>query len=54
MPVGDNGAASERRKSVSDENKVLARRWLEEGFNEGNLAVADEIFADDYVNRKSG
>ena len=35
---------------MSAENKALARRWLEEGFNEGNLNVADEIFADDYIN----
>lgn len=53
MAACDNGAASERRESVSYENKVLARRWLEEGFNEGNVAVADKIFAEDYVNHEA-
>ena len=34
---------------MSEENKALARRFLEEAFNEGNLGLADEIFASDYV-----
>ena len=34
---------------MSEENKTLARRVLEEVFNEGNLDVVDEIFAQDYV-----
>lgn len=28
--------------------KALERRFIEEAFNEGNLAVVDEIFAEDY------
>jgi hypothetical protein len=28
---------------MSEENKALARRFLEEAFNEGNLDVVDEI-----------
>jgi steroid delta-isomerase-like uncharacterized protein len=34
----------------AEENKALARRVLEEMFNEGNLDLADEVFAPDYVN----
>ncbi len=32
-----------------EENKAVVRRFLEEIFNEGNLDVADELFAPDYV-----
>jgi hypothetical protein len=28
-----------------EENKALAQRWFTEGWNRGNTAVADEIFA---------
>jgi steroid delta-isomerase-like uncharacterized protein len=34
---------------MSEENKALARRFLEEACNEGNLGVVDEIVASDYV-----
>jgi steroid delta-isomerase-like uncharacterized protein len=34
---------------MSEENKAKVRRFLEEAFNEGNLGMADEIFASDYV-----
>jgi steroid delta-isomerase-like uncharacterized protein len=34
---------------MSEENKTLARRFLKEAFNEGNLDVVDEIVASDYV-----
>jgi steroid delta-isomerase-like uncharacterized protein len=30
-------------------NKSLVRRWIEVGFNQRNLAVADEIFAEQLV-----
>ncbi len=33
----------------TEENKALARRAIEELFNRGNLDVADELFALDYV-----
>ncbi len=34
---------------MSEENKEKVRRFVEEVFNEGNLGVADELFASDYV-----
>ena len=34
---------------MSEENKALARRYVEEAINKGNLAVIDELTADDFV-----
>jgi len=38
----------------TEENKVLARRFVEEGFSTGNLALADEIVAPNFVNYDPG
>ena len=35
---------------MSEQNKMISRRLIEEGFNKGNLAVVDEVCADNYVN----
>lgn len=35
---------------MSTENKHILRRFFEEIFNQGNLAVADTIVAADYIN----
>lgn len=35
---------------MSEENVAASRRLFEEGFNKGNLAVADEVIAADAVN----
>ena len=32
-----------------EENVELIRRWLEEGWNEQNIELADELFAEDFV-----
>ncbi len=34
---------------MSEENKALIRRWVEEAVNAGNLTVADEIMAPHYA-----
>lgn len=35
---------------TTEANKAIVRRLLEEGFNTGNMAVLDEMLADDFVN----
>ncbi len=32
-----------------EENKTLVRRWLEEGSNQGNATIIDELMAPDFV-----
>lgn len=38
----------------TEENKVIARRWSEELWSKGDLAVADEIVAPNYVRHDPG
>ena len=35
--------------SLEEENKEVARRYMEEAFNKGNLAVVPEVVAPEYV-----
>ncbi len=35
---------------MSEENKARSRRFIEEVWNQGNMAVVDEIVAPDFVN----
>ena len=37
-----------------EQNKAMARRWSEELWGKGNLAVADEIIAPEYVRHDPG
>src|SRR6516165_8224211 len=37
-----------------EQNKATARRWSEELWGRGNLAVADEIIASDYIRHDPG
>ena len=54
------GPSHAQRRDGGDEmttverNKALARRWSEELWSRGNLAVADEIIAADYVRHDPG
>src|SRR5919202_2687526 len=34
----------------AEENKAIVRRWVEECYNPGNLALVDELFAPDFAN----
>ena len=38
----------------AEENKALARQFIEAGFSKGNLAVADAIIAPNFVNHDPG
>lgn len=38
---------------MSDENKALIQRFVEEAFNRGNLDVADEVYAPGFVSHES-
>jgi steroid delta-isomerase-like uncharacterized protein len=38
----------DRTEGIGDENKALVRRWIEEGFNRQNLAVVDELVAEQF------
>jgi len=37
----------------TEENKALVRCWLKECYNKGNVAVADELIATNYVNHST-
>src|SRR5262245_60659600 len=41
-------------QSAIEQNKAVARRWSEELWSRGNLAVADEIIAPDYERHDPG
>lgn len=38
---------------LAEENKTVVRRWLEECYNKGNVAAADELIAPDYINHSA-
>jgi predicted ester cyclase len=41
-------------RSLSSDNETTYRRLIEEGFNQGNLAVVDELVAPDAVEHQRG
>src|SRR5262245_63998008 len=36
----------DRTEGVTAENKAFVRQWIEEGFNKQNLAIVDDLFAE--------
>jgi steroid delta-isomerase-like uncharacterized protein len=36
-------------KMSAEQNKSVVRRWVEEGWNKGNLTVVDQIYTPDFV-----
>ena len=38
----------------TEDNKAIIRRWVEEGWNKGNLAVVDEVYAANVVQHDPG
>src|SRR5215218_8561599 len=46
-PARESG--NRRSGSMSDENKAVVRRFIEEVYNRGNLSVADELLAPDFI-----
>jgi steroid delta-isomerase-like uncharacterized protein len=43
--------SGKERVVAVEENKEIVLRWTKKGFEEGNVAIADEIVAADFVNR---
>jgi steroid delta-isomerase-like uncharacterized protein len=33
----------------AEQNKSIVRRWVEEGWNKGNLAIVDQLYAPNFV-----
>jgi steroid delta-isomerase-like uncharacterized protein len=37
----------------TEQNRSIVRRWIEEGWNKGNPAIVDQLYAPDYVQYES-
>jgi len=38
----------------TEDNKANVRRWIEEGWNQGNVAAFDELAASNWINHDPG
>jgi steroid delta-isomerase-like uncharacterized protein len=47
--VGDTPSQKRSEGSGLEQNKVVVRRWIEEGFNKKDVKVLDELFAEDFL-----
>ena len=46
--VGGTPSQQSSEGSGLEQNKILVRRWIEEGFNKRDLKVVDELFVEDF------
>ena len=49
--ITDRWGYTDHDQKFAEANKAVARRWVEEIWNKGDLSVIDEIVAEDYVDR---
>ena len=49
VPAASQATATPCPTTTAEENKALVRRLFEEGWGQGNLAVVDEVVAEDLV-----
>jgi predicted ester cyclase len=47
--VGDTQSQQRSEGIGLEQNKVLVRRWIEEGFNKRDLKVVDELFVENFI-----
>jgi len=47
--VGSAQSQKAPRQIEAEQNKVLVRRWIEQGFNKSDLRVVDEIFVENFA-----
>ena len=49
QPISDKSPEPRAEGPRLVQNKRLVRRWIEEGFNRGDLKVVDDIFAEEFA-----
>jgi predicted ester cyclase len=47
--IGNSQSQDPSRNSEIEQNKALVQRWIEEGFNNRDLRVVDEIFVESFA-----
>ena len=54
LQEGSPAAGSACPATTAEENEAIVRRLYDEGWNQGQLGVLDEVLADDYVHHAPG